>query len=400
MTPKQKLLSRKYLVYQFCSNLWFITAVWLYFYRIFITDQKIGLLDGIAFAIGLLAEIPAGALADRFGRDKLARMGLILAGLGLIVQAAGSSFLIFVIGQSIMMIGMSFTSGADEALFFNNLNFERSSVEWRKLLTRGSQIALLGTIVATLVGGLLQHSYPRLPWLLNGLGLVFSSVLIWSIKDTRPRIARQKFSREVRAYIADIKRGFMAFSKPKLWLYVPIIISVQGLFYATGYGLLRIILLSRFHFSPWAGAVAIASCSLISVGVLAWMHKQAQSLSEKKVISTITLSAACSLLIAIFRVGVWGYFVILILFVGEYTLVPFMSETVNYHSSEDQRATILSVASFLRTLPYVILAPIIGALNTHHHLDYFLISWAVLILLSVLVYISLKHRDTLISVPE
>ena len=87
MTHKQKAISRKFLIYQLFSNLWFIGAVWLYFYRLFITDQQVGFLDGMAFGIGLVAQIPTGALADRFGRDKITRLGLILEGVGLLTQA-------------------------------------------------------------------------------------------------------------------------------------------------------------------------------------------------------------------------------------------------------------------------------------------------------------------------
>jgi MFS family permease len=397
MTTEQSWLSKKYLVYQLFTNLWFISAVWLYFYRLFITDQQVGFLDGMAFGIGLLAEIPAGALADRFGRDKMTRLGQILTGLGLLMQAVGSSFLPFFVGQSIMMVGVSFASGADEALFFDKLKFDRDSAQWRRLLTRGSQIALVGTLFATVGGGLLQHSNPRLPWILTGSSFIISSILIWSVKDTRPRVARQKFKAETRAYIKDIQMGFAQFATPKLWLYVPIIITVQGLFYTTGYGLLRLVLLSRFHFTPFAGSIVIASCSLVTVGVLALMHKFATSLSEKRVISVISLGAAASLLLSLLHIGVWGYLVILVLYVGEHALYPFMSETINYHSSEEQRATLLSVASFLKILPYVILGPIIGSLNTHHHLNYFLVSWALLIGLSVGLYLSMKKRDAHIS---
>jgi hypothetical protein len=75
MTQEQRRLSRTYLIYQLFANLWFVGAVWLYFYRLFITDQQVGFLDGMAFAIGLLAEIPAGALADRLGRDTMVKVG-------------------------------------------------------------------------------------------------------------------------------------------------------------------------------------------------------------------------------------------------------------------------------------------------------------------------------------
>ncbi|MDR0957492.1 MAG: hypothetical protein LBM09_02880 [Candidatus Nomurabacteria bacterium] len=45
-----------------------------------------------------------------------------------------------------------------------------------------------------------------------------------------------------------------------------------------------------------------------------------------------------------------------------------MSEIVNREATEKNRSTVLSVASFLKVLPYVAIAPIIGALNTSDNL--------------------------------
>lgn len=376
------------------TNFWFVGAVWLYFYRLFITDQQVGILDATAFAIGLLAEVPSGALADKFGRDRMVRLGQILTGGGLLIQVIGSSFLWFIVGQAIMMIGVSFVSGADEALFFERLRFDRKSVNWRKLVTRGSQAALIASVYATLIGGWLHGINPRIPWILNGLTFIAASLLIWNIRDMRPKQKRQKFAAEVGSYLHDIKTGFAQFRLPKLWLYVPIIITVQGLFYTTGFGLLRLILLSRFDFSPFWGSVAIASSGLITVWLLHLMHKYAERMSEKRVVTLISLSAAASLLLALANIGMWGYVVIFALYAGEHVLYPFMSEILNNNAPENQRATVLSVASFFKTLPYVFLAPIIGYLNTHGKLDYFLIGWALLICLAILLYLANKKRDT------
>lgn len=393
MTETQRWLSKKYVAYRLFTNLWFVGAVWLYFYRIFITDQQVGFLDAMAFAIGLLAEVPSGALADKFGRDKIVRLGQVLAGSGLLIQAAGSSFMPFFVGQAIMMVGISFVSGADEALFFENLKFRRDSVDWRKLVTRGSQVALIGSLLATVLGGWAHTVNPRIPWALTGLAFIMAALVIWPIKDKRVKSARQKFGAELGEYLADIKTGFAQFRLPKLRLYVPVIIAVQSLFYTAGWGLLRVVLLDRFHFSPLWGSVVVATSSLITVGLLAYMHKQAESLSEKRVLSLISLGAAASLLLSVANIGWWGYIVILALYAGEHTLYPFMSEILNKHAPEQQRATVLSVGAFLKTLPYVVLAPIIGSLNTNGNLEYFLIAWAALIIGAVIIYLALKKRD-------
>lgn len=397
MTDQQKWLSKKFFVYKILTNLWFLGAVWLYFYRIYITDSQVGILDGVAFTIGLIAEVPSGVLADKFGRDKMVRLGQLLAGSGLIIQGFGSSLAQFMFGQATMMVGVSFVSGADEALFFDQLKFKQASSEWRKLITRGSQIALIGTTSATIFGGWLHNIDPRIPWILTGLSLISSVVLIWPIKDTRIKKDKQKTLVELREHIANIKAGFSEFFTNKLSLYVPIIITIQGLFYAAGWGLLRLVLMDRFHFDPFAGSIVIATSSLITVGILGYMHKNAENLSEKRVITLISVLAGCSLLLSIANIGWWGYFVVLTLYAGEHVLVPFMSEVLNYRTDENQRATVLSVSAFLRTLPYIALAPIIGVLNSQNKLEYFLIFWTVLIAISLTIYLSLKKKDIKIS---
>jgi MFS family permease len=398
MTKEQRWLARRFLVYKFLCNMWFIGSIWLYFYRIYVTDQQVGVLDGLAFAIGLLAEVPSGALADKFGRDKMVRLGKILAGSGLIMQALGSSFAVFVIGQSIVMIGISFVSGADEALFFSRLKFKQESTDWRKLVTRTTQIGLAGTLIATIVGGALHDVNIRLPWILTGASFIASAIAVWGVKDTRKLAERKSFRREVADYGSDIKTGFVSFRLPQLWIYVPLIVIVQGLFYAYGYGLLRMVLLDRFGFSPFWGSVVIAGSTVSTIALLSLMYKHAHRISEKFVLTTITLSAAIAMLAGIPEIGYYGAAVIIALYTAEHVLQPFMSETINYHAPEKQRATVLSVASFLKTLPYVVLAPIIGYVNNVGKLSNFLAFWSSLMLIALMVYLIKKRQDTKIAV--
>lgn len=398
MNKYQEWISKRYLAYRVLTSMWFLSAVWLYLYRIYITDYQVGILDAVAFAIGLVAEVPSGALADRFGRAKLIKIGQVLVGGGILIQAFGNSFLPFFIGQAILMVGLAFMSGADDALFFEKLKYKKDSLDWRKLVTRGSQLSLLFGLLATVVGGFLHTIDPRIPWVLTGLAFVLSVLTISKINDDRRLHDFYGFKNELKGYLEGIKLSVKEFWSDRLRLYLPIIFVVQGLFYASGFGILRIIMLDRFEFEPFWGSLVIASSSLITVGLLGYMHKNAHAMSEKKVISITAISAASSLLLSVANIGNWGYIVILVLYAGEYLITPFMSDVLNKHTSDSHRATVLSTASFLKSIPYVLLAPVIGYLNTQNSLESFFVIWAALIIASVAIYLRLRKRDFKIEV--
>jgi MFS family permease len=87
-----KSIIYKYYAYSILSNLWFVGAVWLYFYRLYITDQDVGIIDGLAFLVALIIEVPSGAIADAIGRKKIVMLGQVLSGVGILIQALGQSY--------------------------------------------------------------------------------------------------------------------------------------------------------------------------------------------------------------------------------------------------------------------------------------------------------------------
>jgi len=377
-------------------NLWFVGAIWLYFYRIFMGDAEVGTLDAIAFFIGLLVEVPSGALADKFGRARVMKIGIVMTAIGIATQAIGGFWVIlaFQIGVT---AGQSLISGADEALFYEKLKFKETSHKWRNLMTRGAQAALVASLSANVLGGFIYSFSPHLVWVLNGFAFLVAAAVIWRMKDEPMKRQKQTVRENLKEYFVNISMGFREFSKPKFRIYIPLIITVQGLFYACGWGLLRLVLLDRFDFSPFWGAVAISSCGIISIIVLHIIHKHSEGLREKRVLTLITFAAIFGLIFSVFNVGWWGYIVILLFYVGEHTIHPFLSEILNKRAKPEQRSTILSVASFLKILPYVALAPIIGFLNSENSLEIFLIVWAVLSALAWIYYIIAKKKDSFVS---
>lgn len=371
----------------------------MYFYRIFMNDAQIGVLDASAFAIGLLAEVPSGALADKFGRAKIVKLGIVLAAIGTAGQAIGGFSLILVF-QSIMMIGFAFMSGADEALFFDKLKFRKESVEWRKLITRAGQVAYAASIVGIPLGSFIYGFNHEIVFVLNGLVMLVSGFALLNIRDTETKnnTGDHVVGSAFREYTRDIINGIRIFRTKELKIYVPTIIALSGLFYIFDWGLLKLVLMDRFGFSEVFGGVLMSVGGILVIIVLHYMNKHAERLHEKRVLGTISVSLAAALLLSIIASGVLGVFVILIIYATDAVLYPFISEALNKHAPSKSRATVLSMASFIKAVPYIVLAPLIGWLNTIGRLDIFLLAWSILIAVAWLYYLSQKKRDTILHV--
>ncbi len=382
-------------------NVWFIEAIWVYFYRIFMNDAQIGILDATAFAVGLLAEIPSGALADRFGRARIVKLGIVLAAIGTAGQAFGD-FSVIIIFQSITMIGFAFMSGADEALFFEKLRFKKEGVEWRKLITKGGQMAYMASIIGIPVGSMLYAVNHELVFVLNGLIMAASGIALLGIRDAPHRSANDNdlvVSSAFSQYVTDIVKGFRLFGNRNLRGYVAIILAIQGLAYIFDWGLLKLLLMDRFGFSEQFGGWMMSIGGILVVSVLFVMARQAQYLHEKRVMNAIALGLITALLASVWASGALAIGVILLFFIVDAVLYPFISEALNTHISNKGRATALSVASFLKSIPYVLLAPLIGWLNTIGRLDVFLIGWSVVVIVALVYYNTQKKNDTLLAAP-
>lgn len=362
------------------------------------TDTQIGWIDATAFAVGLIAEVPSGALADRFGRDRITKLGIILAAIGMAGQALGG-FSTIIVCQSIMMIGFAFMSGADEALFFEKLKFRENSTEWRKFIARHAQIAYAASIIAIPLGSFIYQVNNGFVFVLNGLAMLVSIIFLIGIYDDKRRQRKKQSIRSTfREYTHDIATGFASFRGDALSPYVPIILTTQAVLYIFNWGLLKLILMDKFYFSEEFGGVLIGVACTFVVVTLFVMNKFAEKIHERRVLIYLVVSVSAALVASIAASGLLGVVIILALHLASGIIYPFMSEVVNKHAPSDKRATVISVASFLKTLPYVILAPLIGWLNTIGRLDIFLVGWAVLMIAALAYYLSKRKNDTVLNV--
>jgi hypothetical protein len=141
-----------------------------------LSDARISVLFAIWSGVGLLAEVPAGALADRYSRRGALVVAGLLQGLGYAVWTVRPDFTGFAAGFVLWGLGGSLVSGAFEALLYDGLaeaGFAEAGLaeagaasSFALVLGRVRATGLLAQLPAALLATVLYRlgGYPLVGW--------------------------------------------------------------------------------------------------------------------------------------------------------------------------------------------------------------------------------------------
>ena len=108
------------------------------------------------FAVAIIVlEVPSGYFADVVGRKKSLVVGGVLITLGFVVYSLAFGFVEMLIAEIILGFGVSFLSGADDALAYDTFKALNKTGEYKQFEARSNAILGFSEASASLVGGLL-----------------------------------------------------------------------------------------------------------------------------------------------------------------------------------------------------------------------------------------------------
>jgi MFS family permease len=378
------------------TNLWFVTGSWLYFYRLYMSDRQIGILDGLVFGIGLIVEIPSGALADLLGRKRQLQLGLLLMGAGWFVQGFARAYWHILAGMIMFTVGMALVSGSDDALVYDSLDAENKSNLWEKIIARKFQIMHTVTIASFLIGGLLYVVQFRLPFILAGVGTLVGLVIASTFKEA----PMQREALSIAGYVRQNIDGMHHLFRRHMWLYAFMALTVLGVGYAFDVGVIKPLTLDMFGYKASAQAVINAMAGIAAIAALTRLSAFRRFFGEKKGLVLLALLMAGGFLAASFPLGKAGLAAFLLIFVVNSLAEPWLNDVVQHEVPSLHRATALSTLSLLQKLPYVVLAPLAGSFSTSGHLSRYLLGIALCIFAAVAVLLLFgilsnhrKHSD-------
>lgn len=172
------------------------------------SDAAISGLFALWAVVGLVAEVPTGALADRVSR----RAMLVASG---VFQAAGFACWVvhpevwsFALGFVLWGVGESLISGTLEALIYDGLDAAGASGEYARVRGRVAAMGLVGQVPAGLAAGplLVWGGYPLVGAVSVAASLA-ASAAAWTLPDLRPRRARPGGEDHDHGYLELLRAG-------------------------------------------------------------------------------------------------------------------------------------------------------------------------------------------------
>lgn len=123
-----------------------------------LSGGRISALFALWSATGLIAQIPAGALADRFSRRGALVAGGLLQGAGYVLWIVRPGFVAFAAGFVLWGLAGAFVSGAFEALLYDELAGHGAADRYPKILGQVTAIGLFAQLPSAVAATLLYSA--------------------------------------------------------------------------------------------------------------------------------------------------------------------------------------------------------------------------------------------------
>ena len=348
----------------FITNLNMQSSVWvLYLAYCGLSLAKIGLLEGIYHATGILCEIPSGAVADLLGRKRSMILSRICIGVSCLLMLFSRSFGLFALSFIIQALGNNFNSGSEEALVYDSMKCIGQEEQYMRVCGRLNVILEVSQGIATVAGGILAEY----SWFWCYAACVFIAALslipVLFLMEA-PSGRREKRPTGVRELVVShFRTSFQVMRSDvrilKIVVYYSVIFAAWTLLFFYSQQYYSELGYNKIQISLILLAVSVVSC----LGAV--MSERLYHRFRKKIVfaGTAVIAAAflCygleNMMVSVVAFSAAGFF--------NSVLYPVQSDSLNQLIPSEQRATLISVNSLFFSVAMILMFPAAGALADH-----------------------------------
>jgi MFS family permease len=346
----------------FTSQALVMFILWVPIWVIFLQDKglsltQIGLLEAAAWVLTAAAEVPTGALADRWGRKTSLALGSLVYAASMFLILAEAMSPAFLLGYALWNTGFAFVSGADQALLYDTLKADGRESEAAQQSGRSAAIQMGSQGLAALAGAALATIDITLCFTLCGIAALVSAGLILTVKEP-PHHAEGE---EELGYWQNLRTGVGIAARRPI---VRTLLLLSAAFFVVP------LIVYYFLLQPYALEVGlpIAALGLVVVGIQAatvaasWLaHRTEGRFAIVSVVGTggVLIIAACVVLALRPSIPTIGLMVVVALMPA--LIGPLLLARINDLIPSAQRATILSLSALLGELGTAAAVPVLMA---------------------------------------
>lgn len=345
---------RRFYAFQVINDFAFTSSIWIVFllHRGF-SLAEIGLAEAFFHLAPVTLELPSGSLADTFGRKWSMALGALLFAISIALMFVADSIWLLLPAMFLNGAAYAFRSGAQQAFLFDSLGEQQSGNRFTSLLGKLNAVAYIAIAATSALGATLAERDYALPF---GLAVGFSLGAFWLAVGLKEPPRPQEERRGMGGTIADalrIVRGNRQLLA--LIVFAAALWTVSALVYLYAQALLA----ERGLATSQIGIVLAATTLITAAG--AWLSGRFSSARPFRfwTVAAVGAIAGSGLLLAgaPLPLAIAGLF-IAELFAGAFE--PMIAQRVNDAIASAQRATVLSVESFLYSVTMIWAFPLFG----------------------------------------
>jgi MFS family permease len=349
-------------LYRFLMKL----ELWLPIWVIYLQKQRgfsltqITMLDIPFFLLVVLAEVPTGAIADRFGRRFSLMLGSALIALAFFIFGIADSYVVILISWTAWGFGQTFQSGADQAILYDSLKQIGREDDFQRINSRIWALTSFAALLALLVGAPIAQATSFTVPIFLSVGIAALAIPVAFFMH-EPRGEHDE-SRD--HYFQTLARGIrQAWDQPTLRY----VIAYSGVLVAATFTPLVFQQPFLNHHGIGTGSLGFWQAPVRGVGILSALaaHRFLSRMGQKGALFAlpVTLALCYVALAGIDHAWAFGAFLGVGLVAGAGN--PILATYVNKRIPSERRATILSVQSVAGNFALAGSQPIAGLIADH-----------------------------------
>ena len=378
------------------GNAWFQIGNWLLYVLLFMGAGEFAVYESIAFAAGIMLEIPSGAIADLWGRKRTVSIGIFMNFIGsalFTLGYLGNEYFFF--GNLIIIMGFALISGSLEALVYDTLVEKKKVQYYDDIIGKGHSLNILSLVVAGAIGGLLWRYSIYAPWIITTISFGIAFLATFKLKE--PKVDTETFT--IKNFFKQNKRGFHYLFKSDFRKYTFSLAIIAGSYLMWSAGIVRVLMGRDFGYDGESLSYLI-SVTLIA-GFFATYYFKAirKKLGDKHGFSILLLMSA----VAWIATGVLPNTLALgvVVFMG-ITIAGSLSKIwssviLNSHVLSKDRATAISTLSFFVQIPYVLVVVLYGTLIVNGNAEPFYVVTGILLIFGLISFYRAENAKVIVK---